>query len=51
LGAFWLESQSLLPITVLVFLATQALPGDAAVAYLGNSATPELLAAIREQFD
>jgi peptide/nickel transport system permease protein len=36
-------------LSLLVFLATQALPGDAAVAYLGNSATPELLATIREQ--
>ncbi len=36
-------------LSILVFMATQALPGDAAVAYLGNSATPELLATIREQ--
>jgi peptide/nickel transport system permease protein len=38
-----------LTLSVLVFLATQALPGDAAVAYLANTATPERLAAIREQ--
>lgn len=38
-------------LSLLVFLATQALPGDAAVAYLANSATPERLAAIREQLN
>ena len=38
-----------LALSVLVFLATQALPGDAAVAYLTNTATPERLEAIREQ--
>ncbi len=36
-------------LTVLVFMATQALPGDAAVAYLANTATPERLEAIRAQ--
>jgi len=38
-----------LALSVLVFLATQALPGDAAVSYLANTATPEKLEAIREQ--
>lgn len=36
-------------LSILVFLATQALPGDAAVAYLANTATPERLEAIRAQ--
>lgn len=38
-------------LSFLVFLATQALPGDAAVAYLANTATPERIAAIREQLN
>jgi peptide/nickel transport system permease protein len=41
----------IIALSLLVFLATQALPGDAAVAYLANSATPERLAAIREQLN
>ncbi|MGH3519735.1 MAG: ABC transporter permease [Haloechinothrix sp.] len=36
-------------VSVVVFLATQALPGDAAQAILGREATPERLAALREQ--
>jgi len=36
-------------VSVIVFLATQALPGDAAQAILGREATPERLAALREQ--
>ncbi|MFE3059540.1 ABC transporter permease [Nocardia sp. NPDC059239] len=36
-------------VTVLVFAATQALPGDPASAILGNSATPERVAALRNQ--
>jgi peptide/nickel transport system permease protein len=36
-------------VSVVVFLATQALPGDAARAILGRSATPERLAALRAQ--
>ncbi|EQD82274.1 peptide/nickel transport system permease protein [Saccharopolyspora erythraea NRRL 2338] len=36
-------------VSVVVFLATQALPGDAARAILGREATPERLAALREQ--
>ena len=39
----------ILTLSVLVFLATQALPGDAAVSYLANTATPERIEAIREQ--
>jgi peptide/nickel transport system permease protein len=37
----------LLLVSVLVFLATQALPGDPALAILGRSATPQNLAALR----
>jgi peptide/nickel transport system permease protein len=36
-------------VSIVVFLATQALPGDAAQAILGREATPERLAALREQ--
>ncbi|MGH3243218.1 MAG: ABC transporter permease [Spirillospora sp.] len=41
---------SLLVVSALVFAATQALPGDAAVARLGRNARPEALASFREQF-
>src|SRR6201999_2199993 len=36
-------------VAVLVFAATQALPGDAARAALGQSATPQRLAALRAE--
>ena len=36
-------------ISVIIFAATQALPGDAARSILGRSATPESLAALRQQ--
>ena len=36
-------------VSILVFLATQALPGDPARAILGRSATPASLAALRRQ--
>jgi peptide/nickel transport system permease protein len=39
----------LIMVSVLVFLATQALPGDPARAILGRSATPASLAALRRQ--
>jgi peptide/nickel transport system permease protein len=39
----------LILVSVLVFLATQALPGDPARAILGRSATPQNLAALRRQ--
>lgn len=42
---------TLLAVSVVVFLATQALPGDAAQPILGREATPERLAALREQMD
>lgn len=36
-------------VSVLVFVATQALPGDPAVQILGHTATPDQLAALRQQ--
>ena len=41
---------ALLVVSVLVFLATQALPGDAAIAALGRNATPSGLETFRERF-
>lgn len=41
---------TLLFVTVLVFVGTEFLPGDVAQAILGQSATPETVAALREQF-
>jgi peptide/nickel transport system permease protein len=38
-------------VTVLVFVGTEILPGDVAEAILGQSATPEAVAAIREQLN
>ena len=38
-------------VSVVVFAATQALPGDPALAILGRSATPESLAALRAQLE
>lgn len=40
---------TLFVVSLVVFLATQALPGDPARAILGRDATPERLAALREQ--
>jgi peptide/nickel transport system permease protein len=40
---------TLLVVSVLVFGITQVLPGDAAVMLLGENATPEQLAAVRER--
>jgi peptide/nickel transport system permease protein len=37
-------------ISLIIFLGVEALPGDMATAYLGQSATPESLKALREQF-
>jgi peptide/nickel transport system permease protein len=42
---------TLLLVSVVVFAATQYLPGDAARAVLGRSATPERLQALREQLN
>ena len=44
-----LGALTLLAVCVVVFLATQVLPGDAAQAVLGRSATPERLQQIRVQ--
>lgn len=38
-------------VSIIVFAATQGLPGDAAQAILGREATPERLAALREQLN
>jgi peptide/nickel transport system permease protein len=37
-------------ISLIIFVGVEALPGDTATAYLGQSATPESLAALRERF-
>jgi len=37
-------------ISLIVFFGVEALPGDAATAYLGQLATPESLKALREEF-
>lgn len=42
---------TLLLVSVVVFAATQALPSDTARAILGREATPERLAALREQLN
>src|SRR5688572_24884663 len=40
---------TLLLVSVVVFAATQALPGDAARSVLGRDVTPERLQAVREE--
>ncbi len=47
---FVLALITLLIISIIIFLGVEALPGDAADAYLGQSATPESLRALREEF-
>lgn len=47
---FFLALITLLIISIIIFLGVEALPGDAADAYLGQSATPESLRALREEF-
>ena len=47
---FFLALVTLLIISVIIFLGVEALPGDAATAYLGQSATPDSLKALREEF-
>ena len=37
-------------VSLIVFVGVEALPGDAATAYMGQQATPESLAALREEF-
>ncbi|WP_119460664.1 ABC transporter permease [Rhodospirillaceae bacterium SYSU D60014] len=46
-----LGAGSLLAVSVLIFLGTEILPGDVAQAILGQAATPEAVAAIRETLD
>lgn len=41
---------TLLIISLIVFIGVEALPGDSATGYLGQLATPESLAALREEF-
>ena len=54
-GARWVLRRCLLGlltlflVSLIVFLATQALPGDVARSILGRSATPESIAALRAQ--
>jgi peptide/nickel transport system permease protein len=50
LRRFLLALVTLFFISIIIFLGVEALPGDAATAYLGQSATPESLAALREEF-
>ena len=40
---------TLLIVSILIFLATELLPGDFAEEFLGQSATPETVAAIRRE--
>lgn len=47
---FILALVTLLIISIIIFIGVEALPGDAATAYLGQSATPESLKALREEF-
>lgn len=37
-------------VSLIIFIGVEALPGDMATAYLGQSATPESLAALRDEF-
>lgn len=50
LRRIFLAIVTLLFISIIIFLGVEALPGDAATAYLGQSATPESLKALREDF-
>jgi len=47
---FVLALVTLFIISLIVFLGVEALPGDAATSYLGQSATPESLDALRQEF-
>ena len=51
LRRFLLGIATLFIISLIVFGATQALPGDAARAILGRDATPQKLAAVRKQLN
>ena len=45
-----LAALTLVLVSIIVFLAVEALPGDMATAYLGRDATEESLALLREEF-
>jgi peptide/nickel transport system permease protein len=47
---FVLAIVTLFIISLIIFLGVEALPGDAATSYLGQSATPESLDALRQEF-
>ena len=47
---FVLALMTLFIISLIVFMGIEALPGDAATSYLGQAATPESLAALRDEF-
>lgn len=47
---FVLAMVTLFIISLVVFIGVEALPGDTATAYLGQTATPESLKALREEF-
>jgi peptide/nickel transport system permease protein len=47
---FVLALMTLFIISFIIFIGLEALPGDAATAYLGQSATPESLQALRDEF-
>ena len=44
-----LGAVTLLVVSVLIFVATQALPGNAARAILGNTATPQKVAELEQR--
>jgi peptide/nickel transport system permease protein len=47
---FVLALVTIFMVSLMVFFGVEALPGDAATAYLGQLATPESLKALREEF-
>ena len=49
LRASWLMVYTLLVVSLIVFGVTQILPADAALIMLGENATPEQLAALRDR--
>lgn len=49
LRRFWIGIATMVVVSVIVFIMTSILPGDVAQIVLGQSATPETLAALRAQ--
>jgi peptide/nickel transport system permease protein len=49
-AGFFLTLVTLFIISLIVIMGVEASPGDSATAYLGQQATPESLAALREEF-